>query len=114
MANSTLEKVRAEALNLPATDRAELAQELVAQRPASGHACFLVAETRVAMERFPEAVLDFSAFLERWRQADPQLPELKRAQAFMAGRGRYLRVVGGEAAKAPELKVVQARAKVLG
>ena len=31
MANSTLEKVRAEALNLPATDRAELAQDLVAR-----------------------------------------------------------------------------------
>lgn len=30
MASSTLEKVRAEALNLPESDRAELAQDLVA------------------------------------------------------------------------------------
>jgi len=111
-ARETLARAR---LRFGREDKAlELAQGLVAERPASGHARFLVAETRVAMERFPEAVLDFSAFLERWRQADPQLPELKRAQAFMAGRGRYLRVVGGEAAKAPEPKVVRARAKVSG
>jgi len=39
---------------------------------------------------------------------------MTRAQTFMAGRGRSLRVVGGEAAKAPELEVVRARAKVSG
>ncbi|KFE62182.1 hypothetical protein [Hyalangium minutum] len=92
----------------------ELALELAAERPGSGHARFLVAETRVAQGSFPEAVLDFASFLERWRQADPHLPELQRAQAFMAGRGRYLRVVGGEASKVPPLKIVRARAKVLG
>jgi tetratricopeptide (TPR) repeat protein len=111
-ARETLARAR---LRFGREDKAlELAQELVAQRPASGHARFLVAEARVAMERFPEAVLDFSAFLERWRQADPQLPELKRAQTFMAGRGRYLRVVDGEAAKAPEPKPIRALEKVSG
>jgi tetratricopeptide (TPR) repeat protein len=111
-ARETLARAR---LRFGREDKAlELGEELVAQRPASGHARFLVAESRVALERFPEAVLDFSAFLECWRQADPQLPELKRAQAFMAGRGRYLRVVGGEAAKAPELKLVRACARVSG
>jgi hypothetical protein len=44
------------------------------------------------MECFPEAVLDFSAVLERWAQADPQLPELKRARMFVAGRERRSRV----------------------
>lgn len=111
-ARETLARAR---LRFGREDKAlELALELAAERPASGHMRFLVAEARVAQGRFPEAVLDFSAFLERWRQADPHLPDLKRAQAFMAGRGRYLRVVGGEAARAPTLKVVRARAKVSG
>jgi hypothetical protein len=72
----------------------ELALELAAARPGSGHARYLVAESRVAMGAIAEAVLDFTAFLECWRQADSQLPELKRARAFVAGRGRPLRVVG--------------------
>jgi tetratricopeptide (TPR) repeat protein len=92
----------------------ELALELVAERPGSGHARFLVAEARVAQGRFPEAVLDFTAFLECWRQADPQLPELQRARTFMAGRGRYLRVVGGEVVSAPEPRAFQSLEKVLG
>lgn len=92
----------------------ELALEFSAERPSSGHARFLVAEARVALGSFPEAVLDFSAFLERWRQADPHLPELQRAQTFMAGRGRHLRVLGGEASKAPVLVLSRARAKVSG
>jgi tetratricopeptide (TPR) repeat protein len=69
----------------------ELALELAAERPGSGHARFLVAEARVALGRFPEAELDFSAFLECWCQADTHLPELQRARMFMAGRGRYPR-----------------------
>ena len=89
-ARETLARAR---LRFGREDKAlELALELVAQRPASGHACFLVAEARVAMECFPEAVLDFSAVLERWAQADPQLPELKRARMFVAGRERRSRV----------------------
>jgi tetratricopeptide (TPR) repeat protein len=80
----------------------ELALELAAERPGSGHARFLVAEARVAMGRLSEAVLDFSAFLERWRQADPHLPEPQRARTFMAGRGRHLRVVGAEWVAAQE------------
>jgi tetratricopeptide (TPR) repeat protein len=78
----------------------ELALELAEERPGSGHARLLVAEARAAMGAFPEAVLDFSAFLERWRRADPHLPELQRARMFMAGRGRYLRVIGAEAVAA--------------
>jgi tetratricopeptide (TPR) repeat protein len=65
----------------------ELALELAAERPGSGHARFLVAEARVAQGHFPEAALDFSAFLECWCQADTHLPELQRARTFMAGRG---------------------------
>jgi tetratricopeptide (TPR) repeat protein len=74
----------------------ELALELASARPGSGHARYLVAEARVATGALAEAVLDFTAFLECWNQADPQLPELKRARAFVAGRGRYLRVVGSQ------------------
>lgn len=89
----------------------ELALELAAERPGSGHMRFLVAEARVALGSFPEAVLDFTAFLERWRHADPHLPELQRARMFMAGRGRYLRVVGAEP-MAPEPRTFRAREKV--
>jgi hypothetical protein len=88
-ARETLARAR---LRFGREDKAlELALELVGERPASGHSRFLVAEARVAMGSFPEAVLDFSAFLERWRHADSQLPELQRARTFMAGRGRYPR-----------------------
>lgn len=78
----------------------ELALELAAERPGSGHARLLVAESRAAMGAFAEAVLDFSSFLELWREADPHLPELQRARGFMAGRGRFLRVIGPEPAAA--------------
>jgi tetratricopeptide (TPR) repeat protein len=78
----------------------ELALELAAERPGSGHTRLLVAESRAAMGAFAEAVLDFSTFLELWRQADPHLPELQRARVFLAGRGRYPRVVGAESAAA--------------
>jgi tetratricopeptide (TPR) repeat protein len=89
----------------------ELALELVAERPGSGHARFLVAEVRVAQGRFPEAVQDFSAFLECWSQADTHLPELQRARMFMAGRGRHLRVVEASAVAAHEPRIVGARKK---
>jgi tetratricopeptide (TPR) repeat protein len=93
-ARETLARAR---LRLGREEKAlELALELAAQRPGSGHARYLVAEARVATGAQAQAVLDFAAFLECWHQADPQLPELKRARAFMAGRGRYLRVVGSE------------------
>ncbi|MDY7224844.1 hypothetical protein [Hyalangium rubrum] len=90
----------------------ELALELAAERPGSGHARLLVAEARVALGTFPEAVLDFSTFLERWHQADSQLPELKRARAFMAVRGRYLRIVGAEQVAVAEPMAFEAREKV--
>ena len=80
----------------------ELAQELAAARPGSGHARYLVAEARAATGAFAEAVLDFTAFLECWNEADPQLQELKRARAFVAGRGRYLRVVAPSQEVQPE------------
>jgi tetratricopeptide (TPR) repeat protein len=69
----------------------ELAQGLAAEQPGSGHARFLVAEVRVALGAFPEAALDFSAFLECWRHADQHLPEARRAHAFLAGPGSSAR-----------------------
>jgi predicted Zn-dependent protease len=72
----------------------ELAEALVKERPGSGHAWFLLAEVHVARGAFAEAVPAFTSFLECWRDADPQLPELRRARAFLAGR----RAVGVEAA----------------
>jgi hypothetical protein len=93
-ARETLARAR---LRLGREEKAlELALELASARPGSGHARYLLAEARVATGCHAEAVLDFAAFLDRWRQADPHLPELKRARAFMAGRGRYLRVVGAD------------------
>lgn len=92
----------------------ELALTLAAERPGSGHARFLVAEIRGAMEDLPEAVRDFSTGLELWRQADPHLPDLQRARTFMAGRGRHLRVVGSEEVEPPEPKPFQPRKKVSG
>ncbi|HVG57066.1 MAG TPA: hypothetical protein VNA24_00825 [Hyalangium sp.] len=79
----------------------ELALELAAERPGSGHARFLMAEARVAMGSFPEAELDFLAFLECWRQADTHLPELQRARAFMTGRGHSLRAEEGQPVEPP-------------
>jgi tetratricopeptide (TPR) repeat protein len=88
----------------------ELGLELAAERPGSGHARFLVAEARVMLGRFSEAVPDFSSFLECWSLADTHLPELQRARMFMAGRGRHLRVVEGQAA-APQPRILEARKK---
>jgi tetratricopeptide (TPR) repeat protein len=92
----------------------ELARELATARPGSGHVRYLVAEARVATGALAEAVLDFAAFLECWSQADSHLPELKRARAFMTGRGRYLRVVGAseqaEDRSGPFLQTLQAQA----
>lgn len=73
----------------------ELARELAAERPGSGHARLLVADVQLARGAYPEAVREFSLLLERWCCADEHLPELKRARAFMASRGS-LRVVGAE------------------
>jgi len=65
----------------------ELAEALVKERPGSGHAWFLLAEVHVARGAFSEAASAFASFLECWRDADPQLPELRRARAFLLGRG---------------------------
>ena len=65
----------------------ELAEALVKERPGSGHAWFLLAEVHVARGAFAEAASAFASFLECWRDADPQLPELRRARAFLVGRG---------------------------
>ncbi|MFE8597420.1 tetratricopeptide repeat protein [Archangium violaceum] len=65
----------------------ELAEALVKERPGSGHAWFLLAEVHVARGSFSEAASAFAAFLECWRDADQQLPELRRARAFILGRG---------------------------
>ncbi len=89
----------------------ELALELAAERPGSGHARFLVAEAQVALVRFPEAAQDFSAFLDCWAHADTHLPELQRARMFMSGRGRHLRVVEASAVAAHEPRSVGARKK---
>jgi tetratricopeptide (TPR) repeat protein len=94
-ARETLARVR---LRFHREEKAlELARDLVAERPGSGHARLLVAEARVGLGDFSEAVRDFSLLLERWCCADAHLPELKRARAFMASRGSLLRVVGPEA-----------------
>ncbi|HYO56062.1 tetratricopeptide repeat protein [Archangium sp.] len=69
-------------------DRAlEMAEALVKERPGSGHAWFLLAEVHVARGSFTEAASAFASFLECWRDADPRLPELRRARVFLAGRG---------------------------
>ncbi|XXF75605.1 hypothetical protein P2318_21400 [Myxococcaceae bacterium GXIMD 01537] len=91
-ARETLVRVR---MRFGREDRAlEMARGLAEERPGSGHARFLVAEARVASGALSEAVGDFTGFLERWRHADAHLPELQRARAFLASRGRLLRVVG--------------------
>ncbi|WP_224361815.1 hypothetical protein [Hyalangium versicolor] len=93
----------------------ELARELVSERPASGHARLLVAEAQVALGRYSEALSDFTAFLECWRQADSHLPELQRARVFMAGRGRHLSVVGaGPSTEEEEPRTLRARRRVSG
>ncbi|WP_426751274.1 hypothetical protein [Myxococcus sp. Y35] len=71
----------------------ELARSLVAERPGCGHFRLLAAESQVALGAWSGAVEDFTAFLECWRNADPHQPELRRARAFIAGRGRVLRLV---------------------
>ncbi|NMO23214.1 hypothetical protein HPC49_48810 [Pyxidicoccus fallax] len=75
-------------------DRAlSLARTLVAERPGCGHFRLLAAEVQVALGAWDEAVADFTAFLDCWRDADAHLPELRRARAFVTGRGRVLRLV---------------------
>ncbi|WNZ64965.1 hypothetical protein QEG98_15740 [Myxococcus sp. MxC21-1] len=70
-----------------------LAKTLVAERPGCGHLRLLSAESQVALGAWSSAVEDFAAFLDCWRDADPHQPELRRARAFIAGRGRLLRLV---------------------
>lgn len=75
-------------------DRAlALARTLVAERPGCGHFHLLAAEAQVALGAWDDAVADFTAFLDCWRDADPHLPELRRARSFVAGRSRVLRLV---------------------
>ncbi|WP_223753277.1 tetratricopeptide repeat protein [Myxococcus sp. RHSTA-1-4] len=75
-------------------DRAlSLARTLVSERPGCGHFRLLAAEAQVALGAWDDAVADFTAFLDCWRDADPHLPELRRARTFIAGRGRVLRLV---------------------
>jgi predicted Zn-dependent protease len=62
----------------------ELAEALVKERPGSGHAWFLLAEVQIARGAFCEAAHAFASFLECWSEADPHLPELRRARAFLA------------------------------
>jgi len=71
----------------------ELARTLVAERPGCGHFRLLAAEAHVALGDRGGAEEDFTAFLACWRNADPHQPELRRARAFLAGRGRSLRLV---------------------
>ncbi len=71
----------------------ELARALAAERPGCGHFRLLVAESHAALEAWPEAQAGFTAFLELWRDADPRLPELRRARTFLASGGRVLRLV---------------------
>jgi tetratricopeptide (TPR) repeat protein len=71
----------------------ELALALAAERPGCGHFRLLVAESHAAREAWTEAQAHFTAFLEQWREADPRLPELGRARAFLSRGGRVLRLV---------------------
>jgi tetratricopeptide (TPR) repeat protein len=90
-ARETLARTR---LRFGREDKAlELALELVAERPGSGHARLLVAEARVGQGDFPEAARDFALFLDCWRHADAHLSELRRARSFVTGRGQALRLV---------------------
>ncbi|WP_257458523.1 tetratricopeptide repeat protein [Archangium lipolyticum] len=69
-------------------DRAlELAEALVKERPGCGHAWLLVAEAQVARGSLSEAAPAFASVLECWREADPHLPEGRRARDFLASRG---------------------------
>lgn len=79
----------------------ELARALAAERPGCGHFRLLVAESHAALEAWAEAQGEFTAFLEQWHDADPRLPELRRARAFLASRGRLLRLVRPPEARVP-------------
>ena len=71
----------------------ELAEALVQERPGSGHAWFLLAEVHVARGAFSEAAQAFASFLECWSEADPHLPELRRARTFLTSNVVPLRAV---------------------
>jgi hypothetical protein len=71
----------------------ELAEALVQERPGHGHAWYLLAEVHVARGAFSEAAQAFFSFLECWREADPHLPELRRARTFLASNAGPLRAV---------------------
>jgi tetratricopeptide (TPR) repeat protein len=90
-ARETLARLR---LRSDREDRAlELTRTLVSERPGCGHFRLLSAEVQVALGAWDDAVAEFTAFLECWRDADSHLPELRRARTFIAGRGRILRLV---------------------
>jgi len=79
----------------------ELARALVEERPGCGHFRLLLAEARAALGERVLAVQDFNSFLDRWRDADAHLPELRRARTYIDGRGRVLRLVHTSEAPLP-------------
>ncbi|QSQ16282.1 hypothetical protein [Myxococcus landrumensis] len=90
----------------------ELARALVEERPGCGHFHLLLAEARVATGERGSAVQDFATFLERWRDADSHLPELRRARTYVAGQGRLLRLVHNADAPLPVPSDFRPREKV--
>ena len=73
-------------------DEAKKAYEAaLAERPNSGFPLFGIAQADEAAKKVSEATADYSRLMRVWSQADPDLPQLKVARAWMESR-----VVSGE------------------
>ena len=73
-------------------DEAKAAYEAaLKERPNSGFPLFGIAQADEASKRISETTTDYARLLQVWQQADPDLPQLKVARAWMESR-----VVSGE------------------
>ncbi len=58
-------------------------EEVLVERPNSGHALYGIARTLVQGGRKSEARRAYQNFLDAWRHADPDLPQLAKARAWL-------------------------------
>jgi tetratricopeptide (TPR) repeat protein len=68
-------------------DEAKKAYEAaLVERPNSGYPLFGIAQADVAAKRTTDATADYARLMQAWQQADPDLPQLKAARAWMEGQ----------------------------
>jgi hypothetical protein len=58
------------------------------ERPKSGYALYGIARSYELAGDAPKATAGYKDFLASWQYADPDLPEIKKAKAWLAAHGQ--------------------------